>query len=503
MDATVITDIFGSYSPIIPMVVLIIGALIMPALYFGFKKKAPVTAVALIVMVISIAINLIMLTGSCYPADCRSFEGLFEYNAFSGLMILLFQTVSIIVLFVSAFSTETTTLHYGAYNSLLLIATVGMMFVGEATDLVGIFVGVEAVSISSYVLVTMKRNDSRAAEAGVKYVVIGGLSTALTIYGISMIFGALGTLTLSQLGPALAESGYSWAFVVGLICMIAGYGFKIAAVPFHMWAPDVYEGASTPVSIFLATGSKKMGLVVFFKIFLIMFVVAKSMGGLNIEAVQYVFAIIAAFSMTVGNIVAISQNNIKRMLAYSSIAQAGYILIVMAVMSEYALTGGLFHMFTHVFMKGGAFLVVGALICVGLGEKITDYNGLAKRAPILAFAMMIFLFSLAGVPPLAGFTSKFVLFSGAIFDADGSGVMTQWVWLAFVAILNSAISLYYYVRVIKAMYVEKPAKDASDKITVPVPFAIAIAVCAVLVVVLGVYPDLILGLCGDAAAALF
>ena len=502
MDATVITDIFGSYSPIAPMIVLIIGALIMPALYFGFKKKAPVTAIALIVMVISIAINLIMLTGGNYPAEYSSFEGLFEYNDFSGLMILLFQAVSIIVLFVSVSSTETTTLHYGAYNSLLLIATVGMMFVGEATDLVGIFVGVEAVSISSYVLVTMKRNDSRAAEAGVKYVVIGGLSTALTIYGISMIYGSLETLTLSELGPALAANGYSWAFVVGLICMIAGYGFKIAAVPFHMWAPDVYEGSSTPVSIFLATGSKTMGLVVFFKIFLVMFVVAKSMAGFDIEIVQYIFAIIAAFSMTVGNIVAISQNNIKRMLAYSSIAQAGYILIVMAVMSEYALTGGLFHMFTHVFMKGGAFLVVGALICVGVGEKITDYNGLAKRAPVLAFAMMLFLFSLAGVPPLAGFTSKFVLFSGAIFDADGSGVMTQWVWLAFVAILNSAISLYYYVRVIKAMYVEKPAKDASGKIKIPKTFAIAIAVCAVLVIVLGVYPDLILDLCADAAAAL-
>ena len=502
MDATVITDIFGSYSPIAPMIVLIIGALIMPALYFGFKKKAPVTAIALIVMVISIAINLIMLTGGNYPAEYSSFEGLFEYNDFSGLMILLFQAVSIIVLFVSVSSTETTTLHYGAYNSLLLIATVGMMFVGEATDLVGIFVGVEAVSISSYVLVTMKRNDSRAAEAGVKYVVIGGLSTALTIYGISMIYGSLETLTLSELGPALVANGYSWAFVVGLICMIAGYGFKIAAVPFHMWAPDVYEGSSTPVSIFLATGSKKMGLVVFFKIFLVMFVVAKSMAGFDIEIVQYIFAIIAAFSMTVGNIVAISQNNIKRMLAYSSIAQAGYILIVMAVMSEYALTGGLFHMFTHVFMKGGAFLVVGALICVGVGEKITDYNGLAKRAPVLAFAMMLFLFSLAGVPPLAGFTSKFVLFSGAIFDADGSGVMTQWVWLAFVAILNSAISLYYYVRVIKAMYVEKPAKDASGKIKIPKTFAIAIAVCAVLVIVLGVYPDLILDLCADAAAAL-
>ena len=158
-------------------------------------------------------------------------------------------------------------------------------------------------------------------------------------------------------------------------------------------------------------------------------------------------------------------------------------------------------MFTHVFMKGGAFLVVGALICAGVGEKITDYNGLARRAPFLAFAMMVFLFSLAGVPPLAGFTSKFVLFSGAIFGTEGA--VSGWVWLAFVAILNSAISLYYYVRVIKAMYIERPNKGCDAKLKVPKTFLVAIVVCVVLVVVLGVYPDLILNPCADAAAALF
>ena len=500
MDATVITDIFGEYSPIIPMVTLIIGALIMPALYFGFKKKAPVSAIALIVMIISIAINLIMLLGDNYPSEYATYANLFTYNDFSGLMILLFQIVALIVLFVSVSSKETTTLHFGAYNALLLIATSGMMFVACADDLVAIFVGVETVSIPSYALVAMKRNDARAAEAAVKYVIIGGMSTALTVYGISMIYGALGTLSISEMGAALGDAGYSWAFVIGFICMLAGYGFKIAAVPFHMWAPDVYEGASTPVSIFLATGSKKMGLVVFFKIFLVMFVFANAAAGLEIEEIQYIFAIIAAFSMTVGNVVAISQSNIKRMLAYSSIAQAGYILIAMAVMSEYALTGGLFHMFTHVFMKGGAFLVVGALICAGIGEKISDYNGLAKRAPLTAFAMLLFLFSLAGIPPLAGFTSKFVLFSGAIFGTEGA--VSGWVWLAFVAILNSAISLYYYVRVVKAMYVEKPASGSEGKIKIPRTFQFAILCCAVAVVVLGVYPDIILDLCSDAASAL-
>jgi len=344
MDASIITNIFGEFTPIAPMIILIIGALIMPALYYGFKKKAPVTAVEMVVILISLAVNLVLLSAG-YD---QTYAGLFTYNAFSGLMILLFQIVVAIVAFVSYSSVETTSLHFGAYSALLLIATTGMMFVGASDDLICIFVGVETVSISSYALVAMKRNDLRAAEAAVKYVIIGGLSTALTIYGISMLYGVTGTVELSELGAALAATGYSWAFVIALITMMAGYGFKVAMVPFHMWAPDVYEGASTPVSIFLATGSKKMGLAVFFKIFLMMFVSANVVGGLGIMEVQYLFAIVAALSMTIGNVVAISQTNIKRMLAYSSIAQAGYILIAMAVMSEYALTGGLFHMFTHV-----------------------------------------------------------------------------------------------------------------------------------------------------------
>ena len=241
-----------------------------------------------------------------------------------------------------------------------------------------------------------------------------------------------------------------------------------------------------------------MGLSVFFQIFLVMFVAGSSCAAIAGEEVQYLFAIIAAFTMTIGNVVAIAQNNIKRMLAYSSIAQAGYILIVMSVMNEYALSAGLFHMFTHVFMKGGAFLIVGALICAGIGEKISDYRGLAKKAPFLAFAMMLFLFSLAGIPPLAGFTSKFFLFSSAIGSVDG--VTSQWVWLAFVAILNSAISLYYYARVVKAMYVEKG--DNTDKIKIPAPFLAGIVICVVAVIVLGVYPQLIFDFCESAAAAL-
>ena len=489
-----VTDIFGDYAAVAPMIIMLIAALILPAVHIFGKKRTATWAVALVFTVVSLLINAYMLADGFVGETL----GVYEYNEYTGLMILLFQIVLFLAVLVSNASTEVTRLHVGAYYALLIGATTGMMFVAGSSDLLTIFVGVELTSISSYALVTMKRNDSRAAEAGVKYVIVGGLSTALTIYGISMIYGMAGTTDIAAIAAQTAIDGMNWMLAVGLVCMVAGYGFKIAAVPFHMWAPDVYEGSPTPVSLFLATGSKKMGLSVFFQIFMVLFVAGSSMSAICGEEVQYLFAIIAAFTMTVGNVVAIAQNNIKRMLAYSSIAQAGYILIALAVMNEYALSAGLFHMFTHVFMKGGAFLVVGALICVGIGEKISDYKGLAKRSPFLAAAMLLFLFSLAGIPPLAGFTSKFFLFNAALGGADG--VTSQWVWLAFIAILNSAISLYYYARVVKAMYIEKGATE--EKIKIPAAFLAAIVICVVFVIVLGVYPQLIFDYCETAAHAL-
>jgi NADH-quinone oxidoreductase subunit N len=494
MDSSIVTSIFGEFTPLAPMIIMIIGALILPGVFFAAKRRNAVAAVAVTVTAISMVLNIILMV-SGYQGE---YAGLFTYDAFAGVMILLFQIVVFLTAMVSASSTETTRIHYGAFNSLLLAAAVGMMFVATANDLITIFLGVELASITSYVMVAMKRSDPRAAEAAVKYVIIGGLSTALTLYGLSMLYGVAGTTNIPEIAAALSTQDFSWAFGIAVITMIAGFGFKIAAVPFHMWAPDVYEGASTPVSMFLAAGSKKVGFIALFKIFLVIFVAASATASFATVEVQYIFAMVAAVTMTVGNVVAIAQNNIKRMLAYSSIAQAGYILIVMAVMTEYALSSGLFYMFTHVFMKGGAFLIVGALIAAGIGEKISDYQGLARRAPFLAFAMLLFLFSLAGIPPLAGFTGKFFLFSSAIYDG---GVMTQWIWLAFIAILNSAISLYYYTRVVKAMYIDRGS--STEKLKIPKPFTAAILICVVFVILLGVYPGLIMDFCADAASVLF
>ena len=494
MVSEIITGIFGDVTPLAAMIILVLGALVMPAVQMFGKKHTATWAVALIFVVISMLINLCLLVDEY----AGGYLGVF-IDTYSELMTLLFQIVLFLVVLVSNASIETTRNHCGAYYSLLFGASLGMLFVVTCHDLLTIFVGVELTSISSYALVALKRKDGRASEAAVKYAIIGGMSTALTLYGISMIYGVAGTTDTADLALFVAsQTDVTWAFGIGIIAMIAGYGFKIAAVPFHMWAPDVYEGAASPISMFLATGSKKMGLAVFIQIFLVMFIGAATVGEIYGEIAQYTFAIIAAITMTVGNVVAIAQSNIKRMLAYSSIAQAGYILIIMAVMTPEAAAAGTFHMFTHVFMKGGAFLIVGALICAGIGEKISDYKGLAKRSPVLAFAMMLFLFSLAGIPPLAGFTSKFFLFASAVgVPGEASG---EFVWLAFIAILNSAISLYYYARVVKAMYIEKGA--STEKIKIPAAFAVAIAICIVFVIVLGVYPDLLFGYCESAFALL-
>ena len=469
--------------PILPQLILMIAALIVPAI--GILKGK----FAVWFTIFATAAAMCATGWMMYDGYVGTFMNMFVFNAFSGLMTFVFLIVLLLVC-IMAISGSESIKRRGEFFALLMGATVGMIFVAGSTNLIMMFIGIELTSISSYALVAFKKNDPKSAEAAVKYLIIGGISTALSLYGMSLLYGLSGSVIISDVAAFLASGAYSWTYIAAVIMVIAGFGFKVAVVPFHFWAPDVYEGAPTSVTTFLAVGSKKMGFVVFFKIFLVMFILAVPLGG--VPEMQWIFAIIAAVTMTVGNLIAISQDNIKRMLAYSSIAQAGYIMIVLAVGTPYALEGGLFHMITHVFMKGGAFIVVAALAARGLGENIGDYKGLSKRAPLIAFAMLLFLFSLAGIPPLAGFASKFVLFSSAVTDGT-------WIWLAAIAVINSAISLYYYARIVKAMYVDKGS--SSDKVKVPISFAVAIAICAIATIAIGVYPVPILEFCENAVTA--
>ncbi len=421
---------------------------------------------------------------------------LLKLDQFSALFMMIFLAVAFYVILASARFIEQDK-HQPEFYSLIMIATVGMMIVASSTDLITLFVGIELTSISSYALVAFRKKDEKGAESAVKYFIIGGMSSGLALFGISLLYGVAGTTSFAGMAQAVTmNSPMQSVIFLALVLIVAGFGFKVAIVPFHMWAPDVYEGAPTTVTAMLAAGSKKMGFIALFKVLLIGLFAIKS----NWEIM---IGIVAIATMTVGNLAAISQTNIKRMLAYSSIAQAGYILIAIPVGTEYALSAGIMQIMTHAFMKGGAFIIVATLATVAIGEAISNYKGLSKRAPFMALGMAVMLFSLAGIPPLAGFFSKFVLFSSPIEQSAIPG--SEWMlWLAVAAIINSAISLYYYARIVKYMYVDDAEEGTpTEKVKIPISMAAAVAICVITVVVIGIWPEPFFNAAQQAAAAFF
>jgi NADH-quinone oxidoreductase subunit N len=476
-----------------PEIIVALFALALPAVNLLLKDNRFLAAVSLAGVGLSMLAVIMYFVEGMAP---QAFDnGLLVLNDFSALFMMVFLAVAFVVILASVKYIEGEK-HAAEYYTLILLATVGMMLVASATDLFVMFIGIEITSLSSYALVAFRKKDIKGAEAATKYFIFGGISSAFTLFGISLMYGITGTTSFEEIGAAVGTlDAYKEVLWLALVMIIVGFGFKVAMVPFHSWAPDVYEGAPTTITAMLAAGSKKMGFVAMFKFFLIAMLAIKADW-------EIVVAILAIVTMTVGNLAALNQTSIKRMLAYSSIAQAGYILIAVAVGTEYAVTGGIFHILTHAFMKGGAFIVVATLSTVAIGEKIADYKGLAKRSNFMAFSMTVLLFSLAGIPPLAGFASKVVLFSSPIMGTvDGSEWM---VWLAVAGIINSAISLYYYARVVKYMYVDELDEGApAEKLKLPKSMVAAVAICVVAIIGIGVFPEYFIQLCQDAAQALF
>lgn len=465
-------------------------AVAIPAAYYATRSGKIASLVAMVGVGASMAWVLYFLASGVGSLVLEG--GLFRMDAFAAVFKLVFLVVAFFVSLASYRYVDGER-HVAEYYTLILFATVGMMIVASSLDLITLFVGIELASISSYALVGFRKRDRRGSEAATKYFVIGAVSSAIALYGISLLYGIAGSTLFTAIGSAVAAAGgMDPVIFLAIGLLIAGFGFKVAIVPFHMWAPDVYEGAPTTITSLLAAGSKKMGFVALFKVFLIGLIAVRSDW-------QVVTAIIAVVTMTLGNLIAISQTSIKRMLAYSSIAQAGYILIVLPIGTEYALAGGILHVITHAFMKGGAFVIVAALSHVALGENLADYKGLAKRAPLMAFSMLVLLFSLAGIPPLAGFWSKFVLFSSAVEVSIAPS--DNWlVWLAVAGVLNSALSLYYYVRVIKYMYVEK---GPTDRLKLPWTMVAAVLITVLATILIGLMPNVVIDACQTAARAFF
>ena len=477
-------------SPIYAEIVMVAFAVAIPAIYYGTKSDKIVSATSSIGIAASIALVLLFWFDGAQPVTLEG--GLLRMDAFSAVFKLVFLSVAFYVALASSKYVHGER-HVAEYYTLVMMATVGMMIVASSLDLITLFIGIELASLSSYALVGFRKKDKKGAEAATKYFVIGAISSAIALYGISLMYGLAGSTLFKDIGTAVGGTeSMDPVIYLALGLLMAGFGFKVAIVPFHMWAPDVYEGAPTTITSFLAASSKKMGFVALFKVFLIGLI------AIRVEW-QFVIAIIAVLTMTFGNLVAISQTNIKRMLAYSSIAQAGYILIVLPIGTDYALAGGIFHIITHAFMKGGAFIIIATLSTVAIGETLSDYKGLAKRSPLMAFSMMLLLFSLAGIPPLAGFASKFVLFSSAV-DVSVAPIDNWVVWLAVAGVLNSALSLYYYVRVIKYMYVEE---GSTERLKLPKAMVAAVLMTVIATIVIGLYPGPVIDACQQAARAFF
>ena len=481
------------FSAIYPELVLVAFAVALPAVHLLFKSSKAMAAISLTGLGASaLALLFLLYENSSYILGGAN-TSLVQLNYFAGLFDAVFIVVAFIVILTSARYVEKDR-HIAEYYSLILLSVVGMMIVASSLELITLFVGLELASISSFALVSFRKKDKRGAEGAAKYYIIGALSSAIALYGISLLYGVTGSTSFAGINSYYENGGGMTAVsLLAIVMIVAGFGYKVAIVPFHMWAPDVYEAAPTPVSGLLASGSKKMGLAALFKIFLIAVIALRADW-------QIMFAVLAVLTMTVGNVMALSQTNIKRMLAYSSIAQAGYILMIIPVSTQYAVAGGLYMILAHAFMKAGAFMIVAALAYVSLGENISDYKGLAKRAPLMAFAMMMMLLSLAGIPPLAGFEGKFLIFSSAIF-ASSTPSQSWLLWLAVAAIINSALSLYYYVRIVKYMYVDEgPSKE---KFKIPKTMTAAVLMCVVGVIVLGIWPDQVLNFCIHAAQGAF
>lgn len=479
-----------------PELILTVGALaiMMIGLFLSNSQKKVLGYLATIFLAVA---SMVIVYKGIYSIQM---EGIIAdsltIDPMSQFFKLTFLLVSLIVVIASIREYDGHS-NQDEYYTLILLGTIGMMVVASAIDIVTMFIGFELASLSTYALAGFNKKDPNSMEAAIKYFIVGALSSTLLLFGLSYIYGMSGGLTnINELAvffnsnPAVLQSPLG---VVALMLIVAGFGFKMALVPFHMWAPDTYQGSPTVISALLAAGSKKMAFVAAFRIFLI------AMIAIKID-MMLVFAFLAILTMTLGNVVALSQKSIKRMLAYSSVAQAGYISMVFVVLSPEALTGGILYVMSHAFMKTGAFIAVAALGYMLLKENsnakdvdhLDNFAGLGKRSPFLAFSIMIFLFALAGIPPTAGFVSKFILFYSVL---KGGFLL-----LVIFAILNSALSLYYYARVVKYMYVLPPSSD--EKLKMPGAYALAILLAIIGVLAIGIVPEPFINWAASAANVL-
>jgi NADH-quinone oxidoreductase subunit N len=408
-----------------------------------------------------------------------SFSGMWVVDNYARFFKLIFLLGTALTILISVKYVRDESIDHGEFFALILFATLGMMIMASAAELITVFLGIELMSISLYVLAGYTRTRQISNEAALKYFLLGSFATGFLLYGIALIYGSAGTTEIKAIATFMATSGLKAPLMVmGMALLVVGFGFKTAVVPFHMWAPDVYTGAPAPITAFMSAGPKAAAFAAFVRIFM------EALPSLQGEWTVLLW-IMAVLTMTVGNVIALVQENIKRMLAYSSIAHAGYVLVAFLAAGEVGLSSILYYMLTYTFMNIGAFALITALS--GKNEErvlVKDYKGFGYKYPFAAIMLSLFLFSLAGIPPTGGFMGKFYIFSAAIKEG--------YIGLTIIGVINSVVSVYYYLRVTVAMYMEPPAAlvvgDEAVSIYSPALVA-AIFISAYGVLSLGLFPS--------------
>jgi NADH-quinone oxidoreductase subunit N len=450
------------------------------------------------------ALFWLALTGLAVAAtpdgNLALFGGLLQHDPLRIFFEWLFLGAALLTVIIVPKSAQISPARLGEFIALLFALLLGMFLMASATDLLMIYLSIEMVSLVSYVLTSFRRADRKANEAALKYVIYGGVASGVMLYGMSILYGLFATTRVTGaggIGAQLADvtsrlfmahafggqPAAQLALVVAVIFVLAGVGYKIASVPFHMWCPDVYEGAPTPFTAFLSVGPKAAGFAVAIRFFFAAFERPVAGGGYApVTDLPWpaIIGIISAITMTLGNLTAIVQNNLKRMLAYSSIAHAGYLLMGLAAASTAGVQSILVYLPVYVLMNVGAFLVIIAVARVTGGEDISSFRGLGSKAPIAALALTVFLFSLTGIPPFAGFAGKYLIFAAVVREGG-----FWYVLLAVIGVLNSAVSLFYYARIIKAMYLDDALDDRP--LAVPAIYTGVLVALAVPILVLGLY----------------
>lgn len=462
---------------------LVIASTLLLVLVFDMVDALSKTVLGWLTLVgtgIALWVSVAMRLDKTYGT---TFGGMFAVDSFSVSFNIIFLVSTMLVSLISinylrGNSTERgRERRQGPYYLLILLATLGMMLMAAGNELIVVFLGLELMSLSLYVLAGSEREHAVSSEAGMKYLLLGAFASAFFLYGIALIYGGTGTTSLPDIATAIAAGGPSPLLLAGMFLLIVGFGFKVAIVPFHQWAPDVYDGAPTTIAAFISAGPKAAGFAAAIRIF------TEALSPMQAEWVGVVI-LLAMLTMTVGNIIAIAQTNIKRMLAYSSIAHAGYVLIGVAAANPEGRNAAMLYLLVYCIMNIGAFAAV-ILAKTSEGERLTlsDYAGLGFRKPMMALFLTVMLLSLAGFPPTAGFVGKFYLFKSA--------VQAGHLWLVAIGAVNTAISAFYYLRVVVTMYMREPAAEV-DVPPYPRTLLVGLVLAVIGILLIGILPSLVL-----------